>query len=112
MQACNKSLLFNSDYKGLSMSCSTPATVLILFTAMLALGGCQPPGRSGDMRGPPAFNTLDLNGDGQLTLEEFGRHDIPRGDHAEIFKLIDTSGDGVISEEEYTSHRPPPQPDK
>lgn len=89
----------------------THATVLILFTAMPTLGGCQPPGPSGDMRGPPA-NTLDLNGDGQLTLEEFERHDIPRGDHAEIFKLIDTSGDGVISEEEYTSHRPPPPPDK
>ena len=69
-------------------------------------------GPGGDTRSPPAFKTLDLNGDGRLTLEEFKSHEIPRGDHEEVFKVIDTSGDGVISEEEYTSHRPPPQPGK
>ena len=94
------------------MHYSTSVTVLVLFTAMLTLGGCKPPGPGGDTRSPPAFKVLDLNGDRRLTLEEFKSHEIPRGDHEEVFKLIDTSGDGVISEVEYTSHRPPPQPDK
>jgi hypothetical protein len=84
-----------------------------LILTALALSGCPAPGPNrpdGERRGPPPFSQLDLNGDGQMTLEEFKSHKIPRGDHAEVFKNIDANGDGVVTESEFTSHRPPSRP--
>jgi hypothetical protein len=53
---------------------------------------------------------LDRNGDGQVTLDEFKSHDIPRGNHAQVFNSIDTDADGVLTENEFSSHRPPSPP--
>jgi hypothetical protein len=86
--------------------------------AALVFSACAGPGpkpSDGDRRGPPPFSSLDLNKDGQLTLDEFKSHEIPHGDHAEVFNTIDSDRDGVITEVEYNSHRPPdppPRPDK
>lgn len=58
-------------------------------------------------QGPPSFNMLDLNSDGNVTLQEFSQHKIPRGDHQSVFSLIDQNSDGVISMQELKSHKPP-----
>ena len=92
-----------------------------LLVTALALSACVGPGPGpgsssspdrpgGERRSPPPFSQLDLNGDGQMTLEEFRRKTIPRGDHAEVFNNIDANGDGVVTEREFTSHRPPSRP--
>jgi hypothetical protein len=83
---------------------------LLGLAALFGLSGCKPPPPGGDMQGPPPFKTLDLNGDGRLTLEEFKSHAIPRGDHQDVFKMIDANGDGVVTEDEFTNHRPPMPP--
>ena len=99
------------------MSC-TSARYLNCFPWLLAailVGACAGPGPKppeGDRRGPPPFSSLDLDKDGQLTLDEFKSHKIPHGEHAEVFNSIDTNGDGVITEAEYTSHRPPEPPSR
>ena len=59
-------------------------------------------------RGPPAFSILDLNNDGQITLDEFSQHDIPHGSHDEIFSHIDNDQNGTIDERELFNHKPPP----
>jgi len=86
-----------------------------LFGAVLFLStACKPQGPdggpSGGMGGPPPFSEFDLNGDGVMTLEEFSEHEIPHGEHAEVFSMIDANGDGQITEEEFTSHKPPAPP--
>lgn len=84
-----------------------------LMIAAVLLTGCPGPGPrpdEGDRRGPPPFSELDLNRDGQLTLDEFKTHKIPHGDHTEVFNSIDSNGDGVVTEAELTSHRPPERP--
>ena len=45
-------------------------------------------------RGPMVFEELDLNGDGQITLEEL------TGQRDARFAAADTNGDGALSEEE------------
>ncbi len=94
-------------------------TTLGLIIAAMTLWACAGPGGpsqpDGDRRGPPPFTNLDLNTDGQLTLDEFQTHKIPHGDHAEVFDKIDSDGDGVVTQTEYESHRPPdrpPRPDR
>jgi EF-hand domain pair len=91
----------------------------VMLSACAGPGGPGGPGGSGgpdrpdgERRGPPPFSNLDLNGDGQLTLDEFKSHKIPHGDHTDVFNTIDTNGDGVITEAEYTSHRPPEPPSR
>lgn len=58
----------------------------------------------------PKFSTLDLDGNGLITLAEFKQHQIPRGDHLTVFNHIDVDGNGEISEEEFVNHRPPRPP--
>lgn len=55
----------------------------------------------------PSFTSIDLNGDGEVDIDEFSQHEIPRGDHQTIFSLIDGDADGVITEQEFTDHKPP-----
>lgn len=79
----------------------------------VTLSACQAPqpnGRGGDRRGPPPFGSLDTSGDGALTLEEFESHEIPHGDHTQVFDSIDADGDGIVTQSEYESHRPPRPP--
>jgi Ca2+-binding EF-hand superfamily protein len=56
---------------------------------------------------PPQFSSLDLDGDGSVTFEEFEQSDVPNDDYATIFGHIDADGDGVLTEAEFTSHKPP-----
>lgn len=58
-------------------------------------------------RGPPQFSELDLDSNGEISLEEFKEHKVPHGSSEDIFMLIDTDENGVISETELTSHKPP-----
>lgn len=86
-----------------------------LVIATIALMGCAgpPPGPGpggGDRRGPPPFSALDLDRDDVLTLDEFERHQIPQGNHADILRSIDANADGVVTRSEYESHRPPRPP--
>lgn len=60
----------------------------------------------GERRGPPQFSELDLDSDGEITLEEFLEHRGP-GSPEEVFSHIDADGDGVITESELTDHKPP-----
>ncbi len=55
----------------------------------------------------PSFTSIDLNGDGEVDIEEFSQHEIPRGDHQAVFSKIDLDGDGIITEQEFTDHKPP-----
>ena len=61
--------------------------------------------------GPPSFSSIDLNGSGFITLEEFSKQKAPRGKkrHGDkkdtVFAKIDSNGDGEISESEFSGHR-------
>jgi len=54
----------------------------------------------------PSFTSIDLNGDGEVDIDEFSQHEIPRGDHQTVFSAIDLDGDGLINEQEFTDHKP------
>ncbi|XQW84957.1 EF-hand domain-containing protein [Thalassotalea piscium] len=58
----------------------------------------------------PTFESIDINGDTDISFDEFLAQEIPRGDHQTIFDLIDTDNNGVISSEEYNNHKPPRPP--
>lgn len=47
-----------------------------------------------------------------MTLEEFSQHEIPHGEHEEVFRMIDANGDGQVTEEEFLSHKPPEPPQR
>lgn len=90
-------------------------TLAAFFTLALTLSAALPvsaqPDRESDdnrdqRRGPPPMSTIDIDGDGFVSLEEFSSHPVPRGDHSEIFSRIDSDADGYISEDELTSHKP------
>ena len=57
--------------------------------------------------GPPAFSSIDSDGDGEISFSEFSSKEIPQGDHQTIFDEIDSNGDGVITESEFSNHKPP-----
>lgn len=61
----------------------------------------------GPQGGPPAFSSIDSDGNGEIDFDEFSSQEIPHGDHQTIFDQMDSDGDGVVSEEEFKSHRPP-----
>jgi len=60
-----------------------------------------------DRQGPPAFSSIDINGDGEIDLDEFSQYPLPSGDHQTIFSHIDSDNDGVITSIEFKNHRPP-----
>jgi Ca2+-binding EF-hand superfamily protein len=55
----------------------------------------------------PSFSSVDENSDGNITLNEFLKHELPHGDHETVFAKIDTDNDGLITEGEFTQHKPP-----
>ena len=55
---------------------------------------------------PPAFSSIDVNGDDEINFEEFSQQELPHGDHQTIFNEIDSDNNGVISKTEFKSHRP------
>ncbi|WP_025565340.1 EF-hand domain-containing protein [Psychromonas sp. SP041] len=57
--------------------------------------------------GPPAFSSIDSDGDGEISFAEFSAKEIPHGDHQTVFDDIDSNGDGIITESEFSSHKPP-----
>jgi hypothetical protein len=73
------------------------------------------PGKQGRPNPEEIFIKLDVDGDGNVTLEEFKKGPKQQEDPAkaeEIFTKIDTSADGNISLEEFKSHRPAHGPGK
>lgn len=73
------------------------------------------PGKQGRPNPEEIFIKLDVDGDGNVTLEEFKQGPRQQEDPAkaeEIFKKIDTNLDGSITLEEFKAHRPPHGPGK
>jgi len=58
----------------------------------------------------PDFSVIDLNQDGQVTLDEFKQHRIPHGEHETVFHHIDANQDGRITRDEFENHKPPRPP--
>lgn len=83
----------------------------ILFSSLLASSPISMAEQSADSADrphkKPRFPALDLNSDGQLTLDEFKQRRIPHRKHQRIFNHMDQNQDGVVTSEEFRSHRPP-----
>ncbi|MEG3756044.1 EF-hand domain-containing protein [Psychromonas arctica] len=63
--------------------------------------------QGGPQGGPPQFSSVDTNGDGELTFDEFSNQEIPHGDHQAVFDDMDSDGNGVVSENEFSNFKPP-----
>ena len=85
---------------------------LTIAVALPACAGPEPAQPGSERRGPPPFSSLDLNGDGRLTLEEFRSHQIPHGDHDEAFSMIDANSDRIVTQSEFENHKPPEPPSR
>jgi len=56
----------------------------------------------------PDFSTIDVDGDGVISFEEFSAKKPPHaGDAQTIFDEIDSDSNGEISEQELSEHKPP-----
>jgi len=55
----------------------------------------------------PDFSTIDADGDGVISFEEFSAKKPPHGDAQTIFDEIDSDGNGEITEQELSDHKPP-----
>ena len=66
---------------------------------------------SNQSKGPqptrPDFSTVDSDGDGEISLDEFSTQTLPHGDYQTVFDAMDTDGDGVVSEDEFNNFKPP-----
>jgi hypothetical protein len=87
-----------------------PAALALGIAALLGLSGqvlAQPPQAS---FGPPAFGTIDLNGDGRVSTDEFAQHRAERmaaraaegrpmrnAANAPTFESLDTDGSGFLT---------------
>lgn len=80
------------------------ALLFVIFSQTPAQAQEQNRGRPGP---PPAFSSIDINGDGEVDFDEFSQQDLPSGDHQTIFDEIDSDSNGVISKTEFKNHRPP-----
>ncbi len=82
------------------------AISLIISTSSLVQAKSSEQGRNGPPQ-RPTFESIDINEDGEISLDEFSEQKIPHGDHETVFDLLDTDGDGVISSDEFDNHKPP-----
>ncbi len=71
--------------------------IAVLLPAVAMAQGPGGPGKRGAFGDRPSFETLDADGDGQITVAEFKALAQAR------FDAMDTDGNGVISEEEMTA---------
>jgi hypothetical protein len=92
-----------------------PAALTLGMAALLGLSGlvlAQPPQAS---FGPPAFGTIDLNGDGRVSADEFTQHRAQRraaraaegrpmrnAASAPTFESLDRDGNGYLTSAEVT----------
>jgi len=85
------------------------ASCFIIFTniseAKSNPGDCKHTAEKQRKFNPPKFNRLDENTDGKVSLDEFKKHQLPRGKHNKVFAHIDTNNDGFISSVELKNHR-------
>lgn len=77
--------------------------------------GPDGPGKPGRPKPEEVFTKLDVDGDGNVTLEEFKQG--PKAQEnpekaEEIFKKIDADANGNITLKEFKAHRPPHGPGK
>jgi len=83
----------------------TSTTIIVLlsivFSANIAAKGSnnKPP--------KPDFSTLDTDGNGAISFDEFNTKKPPHGDAQTIFDEIDADGNGEISEQELSEYKPP-----
>ena len=79
---------------------------VILFLGVTAQSYAQEKGPGA----PPAFSSVDLDGNGEVNFEEFSQQKLPGGDPKEVFDSIDSNDDEIITEQEFIDHKPPPPP--
>ena len=79
------------------------ALLFVIFSQTPAQAQEQNRGRPGP---PPAFSSIDINGDDEVDFDEFSQQVLPHGDHRTIFDHIDSDTNGIISKTEFKNHRP------
>lgn len=85
--------------------------VLVLLLSAFTLSYAEEQDEQAGKRPPrPNFSSVDSDGNGEVSLDEFSLQALPHGDHETIFSEIDSDSDGVITEQEYSDHRPPRPP--
>lgn len=65
--------------------------------------GPKPVPMAGQPRGPMSLESMDTNGDGKVSKDEFQKAQDAQGEAA--FKKLDTNGDGMISHDEFFAGR-------
>lgn len=77
---------------------------IILFVASLALAGAA--AQADERGGRPDFDSLDTDGDGQLSRDEMSQIKGPRGTPPpEMFDRMDVNGDGYVTQDEMQAMR-------
>jgi len=81
----------------------------IIAVTLLCTGFSQVNAKNSHKDSPPRplFSAIDINGDGDIDIDEFSSQKAPREGHQKIFSKIDKDGNGVITKKEFMSHKPP-----
>jgi hypothetical protein len=81
-------------------------TCLVVFLIMgVAVAAGLPSVHAQMMQCRDRFKSLDVNGDGKVTEEEFKAFDHPGMKADEVFAATDKNNDGVLTEEEFCAFR-------
>jgi Ca2+-binding EF-hand superfamily protein len=88
------------------MNMQSKAVLAITFL-MVIFTQAQAQEQNRDRLGPPAFSSIDVNGDGEVDMDEFSQQTLPSGAHQTLFSHIDSDNNGVITSTEFKNHRPP-----
>ena len=90
----------------MNMQTNTVLAITLLLT-IFSQATAQAQEQSRDRPGsPPAFSSIDVNGDDEISFDEFSQQVLPHGDHRTIFDHIDSDTNGIISKTEFKNHRP------